>query len=180
MFGRAYNSTHQHAIAMSKRGSKYFPLSDYLRERGQEEVTLTFAQIEKLLGNLLPEGARIEPGWWGNRKQGSPQAAAWLGAGYKVKAASLTHKRVTFEVKTKKPAVYHVRRDGDTVLWDAQLIKALRSHMDVSQAEFARRMGVRQQTVSEWETGTYEPTRATSKHLSLVAEQAGFTYGTPG
>lgn len=162
---------------MSKRGSKYHPLSDYLRERGQEEVTLTFAQIEKLLGNPLPEGAHIEAGWWGNRKQGSPQAAAWLGAGYKVKAMSPAYKRVTFEIAAKQRAVYHVRRDGDTVLWNAELIKALRSHMDMSQAEFAQRMGVRQQTVSEWETGTYEPTRATSKHLSLVAEQASFTYG---
>lgn len=162
---------------MSKRGSKYYPLQEYLRERGQDEVTLTFAQIEKLLGNPLPEGARIEAGWWGNRKQGSPQAAAWLGAGYKVKAISLAHKRVTFEIAAKQRAIYHVRRDGDTVLWDAELIKALRSHMDVSQAEFAHRMGVRQQTVSEWETSAYEPTRATNKHLSLVAEQAGFTYG---
>lgn len=168
---------------MAKRGSKYHPLQAYLRERsadGAEEVTLTFAQIELLLEAPLPEGARIDPGWWGNRRQASAQAAAWLSAGYRVKAVSLAHKRATFESAARKPATYIVRRDGDTVLWDAALIKALRAHMDLSQAAFARHMGVRQQTVSEWETGAYAPTRATCKHLSLVAERAGFDYGAAG
>ena len=36
---------------------------------------------------------------------------------------------------------------------------------------------MRQQTVSEWETGVYAPTRATSKFLTLVAERAGFNFG---
>jgi DNA-binding XRE family transcriptional regulator len=165
---------------MSKRGSKYHPLQTYLRERGAdgvEEVTLTFAQIELLLGAPLPHGARIDPGWWGNRRRSSAQAAAWLGAGYRVRAASLAHKRVIFESAARRPAGYVVRRDGDTVVWDAALIKALRAHMDLSQAAFAEHMGVRQQTVSEWETSAYAPTRATCKHLSLVAERAGFDYG---
>jgi DNA-binding XRE family transcriptional regulator len=163
---------------MSKRGSKYHPLQEHLRERGLDEITLTFGQIEKLIGLPLPAGAFVEAMWWGNRRTASPQAAAWLGAGYRVKSVSLDHKRVTFEVASRRPARYVVQRDGDTVLWDATLIKALRAHMDASQAEFAERLGVRQQTVSEWETSVYAPTRATCKHLSLVAEQAGFTYGT--
>jgi DNA-binding transcriptional regulator YiaG len=83
---------------------------------------------------------------------------------------------VEFESRTRK-VVYVVERDGDTVVWNADLIRALRAHMDLTQAQFAEHLGVRQQTVSEWETGVYAPTRATSKHLMLVAEKAGFTYG---
>ena len=45
-----------------------------------------------------------------------------------------------------------------------------------SQGDLAEELGVRQQTVSEWERGEYEPSRVTSKYLSLVAERAGFTY----
>ena len=63
---------------------------------------------------------------------------------------------------------------GDTVLWNAELIKALRRHMGLTQAEFAERLGVRQATVSQWENKAYEPTLATSKYLTLIAEQAGF------
>lgn len=162
---------------MAKSGSKYHPLFTYLRARGQDEVTLTFAQIEKVLDSALPEGSHIERGWWGNRKRSSPQASAWLNAGYKVMSVDLQRKQVTFAVPAKIAARYVVEHDGDTILWHADLIKALRGHMSLNQAEFARHLGVRQQTVSEWETGAYTPTRATSKHLTLVAEQAGFTYG---
>ncbi|MEQ8971112.1 MAG: helix-turn-helix transcriptional regulator [Coleofasciculus sp. C1-SOL-03] len=43
-------------------------------------------------------------------------------------------------------------------------------------AEFAQKLGVYQQTVSQWENSAYEPTLATSKYLMLVADQAGFDY----
>jgi len=163
-----------------KPGSKYSPLFEYLRDRkrdGAEEVALTFSQIEKLLGRALPEGARVDKGWWSNREGGSSQSEAWLEAGYKVRNISVTHKNVTFGPKVFTPQ-YTIRRDGDTVLFDANLIKALRMHMDMTQTEFAEYMGVRQQTVSEWETGMYEPTRATCKHLMFVAEKATFSLDT--
>jgi DNA-binding transcriptional regulator YiaG len=57
------------------------------------------------------------------------------------------------------------------------LVKALRHHLSLSQAELADKLGMRQQTISDWETNVYTPRRSTSKYLSLIAEQAGFTYG---
>jgi DNA-binding transcriptional regulator YiaG len=36
---------------------------------------------------------------------------------------------------------------------------------------------VRQQTVSEWETGAYRPRGASDRLLTIVAERAGFAYG---
>jgi len=68
--------------------------------------------------------------------------------------------------------------------WTAQEIKALRSYMGLSQKDLARELGVRQQTISEWETGMYSPRRAMSRYLSIVAERIGFAYkaepeGTP-
>ena len=162
---------------MSKPGSKYHSLYEYLRDHAQDEVTLTFNQIEKLIGSALPEGAKIDRGWWGNRKAGSAHAKSWRTAGYSVKALDLERRKIVFAKPNKLPANYKITRDGDTVLWDADLIKNLRGHLSMSQAEFAERMGVRQQTVSEWEKSIYTPTRATSKHLSMVAEQAEFKYG---
>ncbi len=49
--------------------------------------------------------------------------------------------------------------------------------MDLTQAEFAQTLGVRQATVSEWEAGIHLPSRATSKYISMIAEQANFTIG---
>ena len=60
--------------------------------------------------------------------------------------------------------------------WDADSIRALRLFLDVSQSVFANYLGVRQQTVSEWETGVYRPRGASGTLLSLIAEQASFRY----
>ena len=46
------------------------------------------------------------------------------------------------------------------------------------QGQFAQELGMRQPTISEWETGVYAPKRSSSKLLTLIAEQAGFEYGS--
>ena len=60
--------------------------------------------------------------------------------------------------------------------WDNKRIQALRRHLDLTQRELAARLGTRQQTISEWETEMYKPRGASSKLLSIVAEQAKFEY----
>jgi DNA-binding XRE family transcriptional regulator len=157
-----------------KEGTKYHPLYVHLRENRQDELTLTFSAIEALLGERLPATARTQRAWWSNRSQGAVQATAWMGAGYHVENLDLAAEQVTF----RKPGlVYNIQRKGDIVLWDADLVKALRHYMGMNQEQFAQELGVRQPTVSEWETGAYEPRRSSSKLLTLVAEKAGFKYG---
>lgn len=60
--------------------------------------------------------------------------------------------------------------------WNAKTVRALRRSLRLSQQQFAGEIGVRQQTVSEWETGRYAPRGASDRLLTLVAEEAGFTY----
>ncbi len=62
------------------------------------------------------------------------------------------------------------------VVWNAETVKSLREFMGLTQQQFADELGVRQQTVSEWEVGKYTPRRSMAKYLSLVAERAGFEY----
>jgi DNA-binding transcriptional regulator YiaG len=64
--------------------------------------------------------------------------------------------------------------------WDAEKIRALRQHMKLTQTDMADQLGIRQQTVSEWETGEYQPRGATLKMLSIVADRSGFKYGEKG
>jgi DNA-binding transcriptional regulator YiaG len=58
--------------------------------------------------------------------------------------------------------------------WNKVRIRALREHMNATQAQFADELGIRQQTVSEWEVGAYIPTRAMQKALDGIAEKAKF------
>ena len=60
--------------------------------------------------------------------------------------------------------------------WDAGTIQALRRHLGLTQTEMSEKLGTRQQTISEWETGIYEPRGASAKLLSIVAEETKFKY----
>ncbi len=58
--------------------------------------------------------------------------------------------------------------------WDGQRVRLLRHHLRETQQQFGGRLGTRQQTVSEWETGASRPRGISRRLLQLVAEEAGF------
>lgn len=58
-------------------------------------------------------------------------------------------------------------------VWDAERVRVLRERMGLTQAELAERVGTRQQTISEWETGARAPRRMSRRLLRMVAEEAG-------
>ena len=60
--------------------------------------------------------------------------------------------------------------------WDSEYIQALRRHLGLTQRELAERLGTRQQTINEWETGIYKPRGASVTLLSIIAERAKFEY----
>ena len=68
------------------------------------------------------------------------------------------------------------KRDERKRRWDGESIQALRRHLGMTQSELSERLGTRQQTISEWETGMYQPRGASSTLLSIIAEQARFKY----
>ncbi|NMF86604.1 helix-turn-helix transcriptional regulator [Nodosilinea sp. P-1105] len=155
-----------------KPGSKYYPLFDHLQHCGQAETTLTFAEIEAMLGRSLPQSARDRKNWWSNRETpGALQSGAWVGASYHVKSVDLDQETVTFG---KVQAHYNIQLKDGKVVWQQDAIRALRKHMSLTQMEFSEQLGVRRQTISEWENGVYDPDRSTSKFLELIAKQANF------
>lgn len=58
--------------------------------------------------------------------------------------------------------------------WDGERVHALRRWLQDSQTELAERLGTRQQTVSEWETGSSRPRRMSRRLLGMVAEESGY------
>jgi hypothetical protein len=156
-----------------KPDSKYFPLYETLRGTRDKRLTLTLEAIDRLVSGGLPASARKGRAFWSNRSKGALQASAWIDAGFHVHSVDLRAGTVTF---SRPKIAYHVEREGGDILWNADMVRALRQHMHLNQAELAQILGVRQQTVSEWETGAYRPTRGRSKHLTLVAERAEFPF----
>ena len=68
--------------------NKYDPLENHLVKSGQDVITMSFAELEAILGAPLPHTAYHRNEWWGNEKSsgGHVQARAWMGAGYTVRA----------------------------------------------------------------------------------------------
>jgi len=69
-----------------------------------------------------------------------------------------------------------VKNESNRQKWDSEHVRSLRSHLGLTQRELAERLGTRQQTISEWEKGMYQPRGASSTLLSIVAERARFEY----
>jgi len=63
--------------------------------------------------------------------------------------------------------------------WDKQRVRALRQHLELTQAKLAEELGTRQQTISEWETGMYKPRGTSATLLTIVAKRSGFKYKPP-
>ncbi|MEM7064487.1 MAG: helix-turn-helix transcriptional regulator [Cyanobacteria bacterium P01_B01_bin.77] len=160
-----------------KPGSKYYPLFEYLQNRNGEDTALTFKEIETMLQDSLPASALNKKNWWSNRDSGNAlQAKAWVGAGYHIETVDLMQQTVTFR---KFKVTYNIQKKEGAVVWQQDAIKALRKHMSLTQAQFAQELGVRRQTVSEWENGVYDPDRSTTKFLELIAKQAKFQTPPP-
>jgi len=61
-------------------------------------------------------------------------------------------------------------------VWNARQVRALRHHLGLTQEQMAAELGTRQQTISEWETGQYQPRGTSARLLTLIAERGSFLY----
>jgi DNA-binding transcriptional regulator YiaG len=69
-----------------------------------------------------------------------------------------------------------MNRRENRAQWNSQSIQALRRHLSLTQRGLADRLGTRQQTISEWETGMYKPRGTSATLLSIIAERDKFKY----
>lgn len=77
--------------------SKYEPFINYLISQPSEksELSISFEEIERLLGTSLPPTARVDRPWWANTWR-SNQGSRWLKGGWKVGSVNLKKEKVVF------------------------------------------------------------------------------------
>jgi hypothetical protein len=78
--------------------TRYDPIYRWLGSKTEKQISLSFAQLEEVLGAPLPVSARAHFEWWANARGAKPhvQCRAWLDAGYKTVAVDLANESVTF------------------------------------------------------------------------------------
>lgn len=91
--------------------SKYDPLADWLNKQNMSVITLTFTEIEEILGFPLCKSAHTYSVWWGETHV---QAVAWKSAGYKVSNCMTApqDKYVQFVKKDNKAVSYKYPRES--------------------------------------------------------------------
>lgn len=77
--------------------AKYDPLRRHLARLSDGRWMITFAEIEKIIGDSLPESAIQHKEWWANDASPGRQSRAWLDAGFKKTGLDMERKIVVFE-----------------------------------------------------------------------------------
>jgi hypothetical protein len=74
---------------------KYVPLADHLRRQSGPRHTMSFAEIEDLVG-ILPPSAHSWRAWWANDRSHVEAKDGWLAVGWEVESVDQPRETVTF------------------------------------------------------------------------------------
>lgn len=78
----------QPAIQLDKVSPKYIELAKFLLASNEQRITLTYSQIESILGFTLPDTARkFKQSYWANTETHS-YSSSWMAVGYKTRVAA--------------------------------------------------------------------------------------------
>lgn len=82
-------------VRLDNVSAKYRPLAEYLLSLNETRITLSYYQIEKILGFTLPNTAnKYKQSFWANTETHS-YASSWLAIGYKTRV-NVDNDTVTF------------------------------------------------------------------------------------
>lgn len=96
----------------------YAPLAAHLKAQvsSTTSLTLTFQEIERILGKELPRSAHEYRAWWANDPT-KPQCAAWLEEGWRTTSLSMTERRLTFVRTNDREEAYIRFSQSSTRAW---------------------------------------------------------------
>ena len=94
------------------RNSKYSKLACFLANKNENNITLTFSEIEEILGFGLPSSARRYRPLWANDKTGA-LSYAWLSVGYETYDVNMLSGIVNFR---KTGTAVHKSNTNETIV----------------------------------------------------------------
>lgn len=109
-------------ITMTKKmEKKYIPLANYFEVALQQEITLSFSELENIMGQALPNAAYLNRSWWKKTKPPLSHYLSWTNAGYYVMDVKLGTS-VTFS-RTQMKTTNNVSSNDDNP--PAYIIRAI-------------------------------------------------------
>ena len=77
--------------------SKYDQLGRYLQDQPFQEVPMTFAEIERVIGFKLPPKAQRHRAWWSNNPSNNVMTKVWLEAGFESEKVDMAARKLVFK-----------------------------------------------------------------------------------
>jgi len=103
-----------------KMEKKYIPLANYFDVALQQEITLSFSELENIMGQALPNAAYLNRSWWKKTKPPLSHYLSWTNAGYYVIDVKLGTS-VTFS-RTQMKTTSNIKNEDNQ---SAYIIRAL-------------------------------------------------------
>jgi hypothetical protein len=75
---------------------KYTRLGEFLRAQSSKEVSMTFAEIERVIGDKLPPNSPQYPAWWSNNPSNNVMTKVWLSAGFRTEQVDVKSRKIVF------------------------------------------------------------------------------------
>jgi hypothetical protein len=75
---------------------KYERLGEFLRKQATDQVPITFDQIEKITGAVLPRSAQLYRAWWSNNARNSVMTKILLATGFRTEQVDIQHRKLVF------------------------------------------------------------------------------------
>jgi len=83
--------------------SKYNSLNQFLASSQKDNLTLSFKEIEEIIGFPLPSSATLYRAWWSNDQTHVQAENGWLSSGWQSTSINLNLKQATFEKQELAP-----------------------------------------------------------------------------
>ena len=91
---------------------KYAALRDFLIEQDECAVPITFAEIERLLGQPLP-ASKASRAWWSNNPDNNVMTREWLAAGYLTESVDVQGQKLVFRRRQEDPIMFPGESEAD-------------------------------------------------------------------
>jgi hypothetical protein len=75
--------------------TKYEKLGPFLRQQDTSEISMTFDEVEEVIGHPLPASSRY-PAWWSNNPFNNVMTKVWLKVGFKTEQVDIEGRKLVF------------------------------------------------------------------------------------
>jgi hypothetical protein len=80
---------------------KYEPLGQFLKKQKRDRITMTFVEIEKIIGAKLPK-SKLNRAFWSNNPDNNVMTKEWVGAGFETGEVDTRKGELVFRKKIQR------------------------------------------------------------------------------